>query len=751
MSDPITVHARPVEPRPSGLEVMDLLYIVFRHKWKILICFLLGVAVAAAFYLTNPPTYQSEAKILIRYILENRATLTQGQDATIQSPDPRGENIINSELEILTSLDLARQVAEAVGVRDILAAFGGGDNPTDAAMIIRKGLMVEVPRRSSIIAIRFRHPEARIAQAVLGRLVDTYLQKHVQIHQGIGVLDEFFAKQADEIRSRLAATEEQLNRLRTNAQVISLEDTKRAYAAQVSSIQQDILSAEAELAGHRAALGEWAKLTGGKVDTNTPAETVPPEVAERYRMAVAECEAFRRRETELLMRFAAEHPAVRRIREQISEADSRRRQLEQDNPGVLNLLRPQAVAAAVNTNDLSFRFARVLELEARMKVLTNHLERVRAEAGRVVAAEPAIQQLMRQRDLEEANYRYYNSALEKARVDESLGAGKITNISIIQAPSPPGRVLEDIYKPVGVALGGGLFAGLLLAFVLERVLNQSIKRVVDLERHLRIPIMLSMPDMGSKMKSRPGRDGQPPKLLPPTSGETATMSDQKLAVVRSSGSVAPWQPDHVLRGYFEGLRDRLVTYFETRNMTHKPKLVAVTSCHQGAGVSTLAAGLAATLSETGDGNVLLVDMSGQEGVAQFFHKGEPAVSLTDAFEGQKPQTAMVGENLYLATGRETNDQKLPKVLPKRFASLVPKMKASDYDYIIFDMPPVAQTTVTARLSAYMDMVLMVIESEKTGQELARRANALLQESKANVTAVLNKQRHYMPERLRQEL
>jgi len=51
----------------------------------------------------------------------------------------------------------------------------------------------------------------------------------------------------------------------------------------------------------------------------------------------------------------------------------------------------------------------------------------------------------------------------------------------------------------------------------------------------------------------------------------------------------------------------------------------------------------------------------------------------------------------------------------------------------------------------MDMVLMVVEAERTGQDLARRAHTLLQESKANVTVVLNKKRDYVPERLRQEL
>jgi CO dehydrogenase nickel-insertion accessory protein CooC1 len=47
----------------------------------------------------------------------------------------------------------------------------------------------------------------------------------------------------------------------------------------------------------------------------------------------------------------------------------------------------------------------------------------------------------------------------------------------------------------------------------------------------------------------------------------------------------------------------------------------------------------------------------------------------------------------------------------------------------------------------MDMVLLVIESEKTDREVAERANTLLAESNATVSAVLNKTKKYVPSRL----
>ena len=185
------------------------------------------------------------------------------------------------------------------------------------------------------------------------------------------------------------------------------------------------------------------------------------------------------------------------------------------------------------------------------------------------------------------------------------------------------------------------------------------------------------------------------------------------------------------------------------NLPHKPKLVGVTSCGRGAGVSSIATGVAASLSELGEGNVLLVDMNIEGGAAQQFHKGKPDCGLDSALQAETKEKALVRENLYVATESMRSDE-LPQVLPKRFAGLISKIRSSDYDYIIFDMPPVAETTTTFRAARLMDMMLLVVEAEKTNQDVVRRVIALLAESKANVSVVLNKTQTYVPARLHQE-
>lgn len=753
MSEPISMQARPAHAAPAGgLNAADLTYMFFRHKWKILFCFLLGVGAATFIYLRNPPSYVTEAQILIRYILESRPTLTKSEDSDIRTPDSRGENIINSEVGILTSLDLALQVADAVGPKNVLAAYGGGEDRNRAAGVIRAGLNVEVPRRSNLIVVRFRHPDPLIARQVLDTLLKTYLDKHVSIHQGIGVLDDFFAQQADQIRARLAQTEEQIKKLKDEAQIISLDEAKKTALAELARLRSDLLATEAQLAEQRAALNHLLEIFGlSALRSVTNAPAVPPEIADQYRTTVAEWEMYRRREGELQLRFGPEHPFLRRVRQQLADVENRKRTLEEEHPALLSAV-VVPPTATTDTNDLAVAMARVLSLEAKMAVYSNQIARLTAEANRIAAIEPKLVELERRRELDEANLRYYSATLEKARVEESLGPGKITNISIVQSPSPAARDLFEFAKPMGLCMGGGLALGLALAFGLERMFNMAIRRPVDVERNLRLPLLLNLPYLKRRRRGfgtvRPATAGPTPK---PGGNGTGTVVETSLPAVAGGGNLTRWTGQDPLQPYFDGLRDRIVTYFEVRNMTHKPKLVAVTSCHEGAGVSTLAAGLAASLSETGDGNVLLVDMNVDGGATQHFQHGKPVVGLHEALEEGRTEVAMVQENLYLVSAAETNDQKLPRVLPRRFANLVPKMKASQFDYIIFDMPPVAQTTITARLAGYMDMVLMVLEAERTGQDLARRAHALLQESRANVAAVLNKKRDYVPERLRQEL
>jgi succinoglycan biosynthesis transport protein ExoP len=730
----------------------DIYYVLFRHKWKILICSATGLVAAIALYKLHPPPFQSEAKLFIRYVITDHKTLggPVGSDDTTKSPDRGGETIMATELQILTSLDLAKQVAETIGPEKILAKKGENNDLDHAAGVILSGLTAEVPPESSVIQITFKHPDSSIVQPVLSQIIDAYLKKHVEIHSAVGIVGDFLTQETDQLRSDLAETENQLRQALDKAGVVSLEDAKKSYADQISRIRQDIFSAEAELAERSAILKEINKdlpvsptPANAKPGATQETTAAPSDQVDEYKNICFRLDLLRTREQALLSQFTDGNEQVKEVRAQIEESESNKAKLEGKYPALAHSADIASSTPAGSQNESVSAAGEAIQLAAlksKIDELNSQLDEVRSEASRLEQMEGTILELGRKRDLEETNYRYYQASLEQARINEALGNGRVSNISQIQTPSPPFIDRKKSIKILSLILAGGVFTGLGWAFFIETLLDRSIRRPIDVERTLKAPLFLTIPDLNRGGLRRLAKAREKELHLQNT-GNDATPQN-------ASGTELALSDDaHILRPFHETLRDRLIGYFESRNLTHKPKLVAVTGLGKGSGITTTAAGLASCLSETGDGNVLLVDMTLGQGSAQQFYRGKHVCGLEEILAARK--SAHIQDNLYVVAEEPGND-KLSRILPQRFTKLVPKLKASDFDYIIFDMPPVSQISITPRLAGFMDMVLFVIESEKTDRELVRRATSLLAESKAHVGAVLNKMRTYVPLGLHQE-
>jgi hypothetical protein len=166
-----------------------------------------------------------------------------------------------------------------------------------------------------------------------------------------------------------------------------------------------------------------------------------------------------------------------------------------------------------------------------------------------------------------------------------------------------------------------------------------------------------------------------------------------------SSDIVPMENGDLLRPFCEAIRDRLGLFFDLNHMAHKPKLVAVTGLAENAGASTLAAGLANALSDGTEGKVILVD---------------------------KPPAT------------------------RRFYNMLMEFKASDLDYVVFDMPSLGDTSATLPLAGFMDTVLLVVEAEKSSGDAVKRAYEQLA-AKTKVSVVFNKSRSYGPRWLEGEL
>src|ERR1017187_9673330 len=112
--------------------------VVSRHKWKIIILSLTGLLAAAIFYFSHQPPCQSEAKIFIRYITDSHALNPSDSNSRVTSLIDLNQDVMNSEMAILMSYDLAAKVATNFGPAKILAKLGGGSDAAAAACAVAK-------------------------------------------------------------------------------------------------------------------------------------------------------------------------------------------------------------------------------------------------------------------------------------------------------------------------------------------------------------------------------------------------------------------------------------------------------------------------------------------------------------------------------------------------------------------------------------------------------------------------------------
>ena len=87
--------------------------------------------------------------------------------------------------------------------------------------------------------------------------------------------------------------------------------------------------------------------------------------------------------------------------------------------------------------DLVAERGRLAAIEAKAETLRSQVRAAQERVKQFAEIGTQISELERRKDVDETNYKYFESSLEKARIDEALDPTKIPNINEVQKPSPP--------------------------------------------------------------------------------------------------------------------------------------------------------------------------------------------------------------------------------------------------------------------------------------------------------------------------
>lgn len=756
----------------------DIFFVVFRQKQKILLFFLAVFFTVAIGTLLTPKVYQSDTKLMVlvgRESVSLDPTATTGRTISVPSQDRESE--INSELEILSSRELLEKVVAAIGTEAILygaeektstaqgsltarlrgavkgivrlpfawlAGILPGRSASDplasikqnesAVALLRKNLHIEATKKSNIITISYEALSPALAQKLLGKLTEFYLDAHIKAHRTTGSYD-FFDQQTEELREKLAATERQLRDMKNQTGTASIEEQRKILLQRTGDLQRDLEATDSAAAASAAKIETLRKVLAG-----TPRRLTTEEVTDTASSAVDELRKrindLKLQEQELLSTYTETSVPVTEIRRRIGEARALLRnaqQTRQVTQGV-NVTYQQIEADLLKEQgDLS-------SFKARSATLKKQLAGSRLELTKMNEAEVQMAQLQRDLATLQSNYNKYLESQEQARIDQALEMGKISNISIVQPASYAINPIRPKTIP-NLALGVflGLFGGLGLAFLSE-YLDHSLKTPQEVEEKLGLPVLASLPVL--KLGATRFDNGSPGLTL------SAQYPPAGFPLNHGAGGL------QIHHEYREGpAKDRL---FDSDRQPGATRVVGVTSCRRGEGVSTVAAQLAVTLAHRNSGRVLLIDtdFGSAAGIPQLF--GIDVTSgLSDIIAGGNINTAFIRPSTFerldiLAAGQTyCNLSRLSE--SQQFKTLLAVL-LREYHSVVIDTPPLEEEGTLTTLTSVAAGVIMVIEAEGVRWQVAGRAVERLRQTESNILGVvLNKRRYYIPDWLYRRL
>ena len=458
----------------KATSLRDFLYVVFKHKTKILAVFLATVITVTAASFIMKPTYEADSKILIKFGRENIYIPATEHVSPIVNLNPQEE--INSEIEILKSRGLVERTVRTLGVENIypglLKKTPGHKKealtPFDkAVLMVQKKLDIEGVKKSDVIHVRFQHHDPHMAANVVNTLVDFYLDQHLNVHKNPGEYG-FFKEQVAIAEKKLKRSEQALEEFKDRHCISSLDNQKELILKQASDLQAALNKTLRQIDETQNKINEIkTQLAGNPLEITVGMEMDRnPHVVASLREKLIELQST---EQQLLTKYREDSRTVQNKRMEIGK-----------------------VKKSLAKEELKIYQADLKALRVREASQKAHLAGYQKEINKLNELEVQLRRLKRHRDSNEKNYQLYLTKLEESRISDNMDMEKMANVSVIQTalvplkPVKPKKLLNII---LAVILGAAGSLG--LAFFSE-FMDHSFTTGTYFEEKLGMPLLASI-------------------------------------------------------------------------------------------------------------------------------------------------------------------------------------------------------------------------------------------------------------------
>lgn len=477
----------------------DLLYVIFKHKAKILTVFFTVVLTVGIGSFVMTPVYEATATILVKIGRENVYTPTTpaaGGGSQVLFDSSREERL-NSAAEMIKGRNLIEKVIGDLGLKKIFpdsdkkplfalpslstllpSATTHASSPLEKATLdFAEQLEVETIKKSDLIEIRYQHEDPAVAAEVVNKLIDAFLEHHLRVYQQNREYN-FFDDQVNLLKQRLEESERELEAFRQKNSISSLQEQRSLLLKQASELETEHARTRSEISEQESRVMALKGKSGAATpDSALGQETdLNPHAISAIRQRLSE---LRLREAELLSKYKEDNQLIVNIRKDIARAGELLATEEMT-------YHEKAITSTRYTLDA---------LRGRDRTQLTQLSAYQRQLAVIDNLELKLKELDRRVKLNEDNYQLYLKHKEEARISNAMDSEKMANISIAQqalVPIKPVKPKKLLNVVLAILLGG--FAGLGLAFFSE-YFDRSFGKPEDLSEYLNVPVLASIPEM----------------------------------------------------------------------------------------------------------------------------------------------------------------------------------------------------------------------------------------------------------------
>lgn len=657
------------EGRKPGIDFRYILAAIRANL--IVIVAILAAMLAIALVSTMLQTRRYTAAASVQINDQSQRVLGNEDDAS-QQPNNSWDTdrFLQTQLDIVKSRALADRVAKRLKLETNPRFFEqmGTQAPGPATSsvarreitlaLLRGNMEVKLPRNSRIASISFNSTDPGLSAVIANTFAEEFIQATLQQrYDSSSYAREFVSNQLQEAKSKLETSEKNLNNYARAAGLIRTRDAvpaadgKTSIGSGTSLTSASLLQLNAAASqAHAERIAAEAKLRAlGSKSLLSNRDALQNQAVQSLYTQRAEIQAKLQDE---LTRHLEGHPAVRQLRAQLAVID------QQLNQAALNL------RSAAQTD-----YQAAVTTERQLQAQVNALK-----AATLTEQDQSVQYNLLAREAD-TNRALYDGLLQRYKELNASAGISTSNISIIDRADPPtGPSSPNLMKNLLYALIAGIGIAAVVTF-LRSQFDDTVRVPEDVEHKLELPLL---------------------GVIPRARADTP---DEELADPKSP----------VSEGY-NSLRGALL-YSTSHGL---PRSLLITSSQPSEGKTTTSFAIAQGFARMGR-RVLLVDVDLRRPSLHRRLSLDNAKGMTTLLTNQDSVSHVVKNsgqpNLDVITSGPVPPSPTELIASTRMEEVIDELTAA-YDVVVFDSPPILGLADAPLLSALVDGVVFIIESER---------------------------------------